>query len=164
MKRSIASILTGTMMTILVACTAPDTHDADVKAVKDNEAQWNKDYLSKDLDKVMAHYADDATLMAAGMPVASGKEAIRALLKEMLADPALSLKFEAARVEVAKSGEMAYSQGSYTMIVTNPATKQPLEDKGSYITTYKKQADGSWKALCDINASSIPPMPAAAAK
>jgi uncharacterized protein (TIGR02246 family) len=150
-------------MTILAGCAAPDTHDADVKGVKDNEVQWNKDYASKDLDKIVAHYSDDATLMANGMAAASGKDAIRALVKEMLTDPALSLKFDAARVEVAKSGEMAYTQGSYTMTMTNPATKQPMDDKGSYVTTYRKQADGTWKALYDINASSIPPGPPAPA-
>lgn len=157
MKRCLASLLAGTMMTLLVGCAAPDTHDADVKAIKDNEVQWNKDFAAKDVDKMAAHYADDAVLMAPGMPAASGKSAIQNMLKEMVSDPALSLKFEAARVEVAKSGDVAYTQGAYTMKMTNPATKQPMDDKGSYVTTYKKQADGSWKAICDINTSEVPP-------
>jgi hypothetical protein len=47
------------------ACNqAADTHDADVKALKDNETQWNQDFASKDSDKLVAHYADDAILMA----------------------------------------------------------------------------------------------------
>jgi uncharacterized protein (TIGR02246 family) len=142
----------------ITACNQmPDTHDADVAALKANEAQWVQDYASKDADKLMAHYADYAVLMVPGEPVASGKDAIRTSLKLMLTDPTLSLKFEPSKVEVAKSGDLAYTQGSYTLSLTDPQTKQLVNDHGSYVTTYRKQADGSWKAVADIVVSEVPP-------
>jgi|SRR5579884_1114077 len=124
------------------------------KAIRANEAQWNQDWASKDADKIAAHYADDATLMAPGSPPASGREAIHAALKQMLDDSALSLKFEATRVEVSKAGDVAWTEGTYNMTMTDPATKKPMNDKGTYVTVYCRQADGSWKAVSDI-ASSI---------
>jgi len=147
---------------ITAACNQPaDTHDADVLALKDNETQWNQEYVSKDLDKLTAHYADDAVLMAPGMPVSSGKDAIQKMLKEMVADPAMSLKFQASKIEVAKSGDIAYTQGSYTMEMTDPQSKQVIHDHGSYVTTYHKQENGTWKAVADIATSSVPsPTPA----
>ena len=42
------------------------------------------------------------------------------------------------------------------MTMTNPKTKKPVEDKGAYITVYKKQADGNWKAIEDVATSEIP--------
>jgi uncharacterized protein (TIGR02246 family) len=154
---------------ILTGCTrtAPDTREADAKALKDNEVQWNQDFVTKDAAKIAAHYAADAVLMAPGMPASSGADAIRKTLTEMVADPALSLKFQASRVEVAKSGDIAYSQGSYTMTMTDPNSKQVVNDHGSYVTTYSKQADGSWKAVADIATSEVPPpaaQPATSAK
>lgn len=92
-----------------------------------------------------------------GMPAAHGKEAIAKVLKEMVTDPALSLKFQANRIEVAKSGEFAFSEGSFTITMTNPASKKVMNDKGSYVTVYKKQGDGSWKAVSDIATSEMPP-------
>ena len=71
----------------------PDTHDADVKALKDNEVQWNQDFVSKDASKLVAHYADNAVLMGPGMPSSSGKDAIGKTLTAMVADPALTWKF-----------------------------------------------------------------------
>jgi len=124
--------------------------DSDSHALTANEEQWNQDYLAKDLDKIVAHYADDAVVMAPGMPAASGKDAIRRVLKEMVDDPAMSLKFSASKVEVSKSGDMAFTQGSYTMTMTDPSSKKVITDHGSYVTTYRKQADGSWKAVADI--------------
>src|SRR5438093_7499939 len=143
---------------VLMGCNPaapPDTRDADVKALKDNETQWNQDYVSKDADKLVAHYADDAILMAPGMPASSGKDAIRKALQQMIADPALSLKFQPSKVEVAKSGDVAYTQGSYTLTVTDPHSKQVINDHGSYVTTYRKQSDG-WKAVADIATSEVP--------
>ena len=137
----------------------PDTHDAELKEISDTEAQWNKDYAAKDADKITSYYADDAVLMVPGMDAMRGKEAIHTGIKQWLADPALTLTFEASKVEVAKSGDLGYTQGSYKMTMTDPATKKVANDHGSYVTTYRKQADGSWKASADIATSSVPPMP-----
>ena len=150
---------TSVVALFLAACsqTAPDTREADIKALNDNETRWNQDFQSKDAAKLVAQYADDAVLMAPGMPASKGREAIRKALTEMVADPALSLKFQPSRVEVAKSGDFGYTQGTYTMTMTDPSSKKIIKDHGSYVTTYRKQPDGSWKAAADISTSEVPP-------
>jgi uncharacterized protein (TIGR02246 family) len=158
MKRFATLCATTVIALMATACNqAADTHDTDVKALKDNETQWNQDFVSKDPDKLVAHYADDAILMGPGIPASSGKDAIRSTVKQMVSDPALSMKFQAAKVEVAKSGDVAFTQGSYTMEMTDPQTKRLIHDHGSYVTTYRKQADGAWKAVADIATSEVPP-------
>jgi uncharacterized protein (TIGR02246 family) len=147
---------------LLSGCSA-DNRQAIVQALKDNEAQWNNDFAAKNADKLAAHYADNAVLMSPGMPAANGKAGIRKVFMEMVGDPALSLQFHASRVEVAQSGDMAFTQGSYQMTMTDPASKKVIHDRGSYVTTYGKQADGSWKAVADIATSEVPPAPLAAA-
>ena len=143
----------------LSACSqsAAGTADADAKALKDLEAQWNQDFVSKDVGKLVAHYADNAVLVSPGMPANVGKEAIRKMMTDFVSDPNLSLKFQASRVEVSKSGDLGYTQGSYTLAMTDPNTKQVIHDHGSYVTTYSRQADGSWKAVADIASSEVPP-------
>jgi uncharacterized protein (TIGR02246 family) len=158
MKRFATLCATFAIALLMTACNeAADTHDADVKALKDNEAQWNRDFASKDPDKLVAHYADDAILMSPGMPASSGKDAIRNTLKQMVSDPAFLLKFQASKVEIAKSGDVAYTRGSYTMAMTNPQTKQVIDDHGSYVTMYRKPPNGAWKAVADIATSEVPP-------
>jgi uncharacterized protein (TIGR02246 family) len=136
---------------------APDTHDADVKAISDLEAQTNQAWAAKDADKVIAFYADDAVFIVSGMEAIQGKDAIRASLKGMLSDPAVSLTFKASKVDVAKSGDLAYTEGPYQLTVTDPATHKPVQDHGNYATTFHKQADGSWRAVVDVAASAVPP-------
>ena len=132
-------------------------HPKEVQALKDNESRWNREFVAKDLEKLVAHYADDAVLMAPGTASVTGRDEIRKMLKEMLDDPALSLTFQVSRVEVSSSGELGFTQGSYHMTMTDPGSKQVIHDHGSYVTTYRKQPDGAWKAVADIASSEIPP-------
>ena len=133
-----------------------DTRAADEKAIRDDEVVWNKDWAAKDLDKILSHYADDATLMVPDVPLLHGKDAMRPALQQILADKNWSLTFSSTTVEVSKSGDIAYLQGNYTVTETSPKTKKSVTEKGKYVTVYKKQADGSWKAIEDINNETAP--------
>jgi uncharacterized protein (TIGR02246 family) len=112
---------------------------------------------ARDAAAVASSYTTDAILMAPGIPAMKGREAIRAGMTEMLADPNLKLDFASDRIEVSESGDMAATRGSYTMTGTNPATKKLTTDMGSYVTVFRKQTDGAWKAVLDINTSEVPP-------
>jgi len=143
---------------------APDTRAADEQAIRDGEAQWVKDFAAKDVEKVAAHYADDGSSMIPLMTLMTGKDAIRAGLKEEFSDPNSSLDFHPAKVEVSKSADLAYSQGTYAYTSTDPKTKKAVTEHGNYVEVYKKQADGSWKVAADIATQEVPPAPVKAAK
>jgi len=159
MKRFAALCSTVAILWMVIACNQPaDTRDADVKAIKDLETQWNKDWAGKDPAKLMTYYADDAILIAPGGPPDAGTEQIRKGLEQMVSDPTLSLKFQASKVEAAKSGDIAYTEGAYTLDLTDPGSQQMIHDHGNYATTYRKQPDGSWKAVVDIASTGVAPM------
>src|SRR3954453_24036206 len=144
---------------LLAGCSpsaAPDTHDADVKAIKDTEAAWVKDAASKDVEKWLSSYSDEGGVLRPTAPAIAGKADIRAALKPMLSDPNFALQFGSTKVDVSKSGDLAYAQGTYSMTTTDPATKAPAVDRGKYLTIFKKQADGSWKAVEDMLSSDMP--------
>jgi uncharacterized protein (TIGR02246 family) len=159
MKRTLVALLTiGLLAVSLGSARAAQEKgsSADVQAIKNIEERWNKDFQSKDVDALCAHYTDDAALMAPGTPAAMGKGAIRTALRQMIEDPAFALTFQARRVEVSKSGDIGFSEGSYKMTLTDPATKKPIDDKGSYVTVYRKQSGGTWKVVSDIATSELP--------
>jgi len=139
---------------------APDTHDADVKAIRDLEAANVQAFAAKDIDKIGASYADDASLFLPDAPVINGMAAIKAALSPQLKDKNFSLTFASDKVEIAKSGDLGYAQGSLTYTMTAPKTKKVLTRKGKYVTVYKKQADGGWKAVAVIWNEDARPSPA----
>jgi ketosteroid isomerase-like protein len=88
-----------------------------------------------------------------------GKDAIRAGMKDVIADPKFSLDLKTAKVDVSKD-DLAYSQGTYSVTFADPKTKKILAETGRYVEVYKKQADGSWKVVEDINSPEAPAVPA----
>jgi len=138
---------------------APDTHDADVKAIRDLEATQVQAFASKDGNKIGAYFGDNASAFFPDAPIITGAKAIAEVFRPFLADKNFSLTFASDKVDVAKSGELGYSQGAYTMKSTDPKTKKVLTVRGKYVTVFQKQADGGWKAVADIFNEDAPPKP-----
>ncbi len=137
----------------------PDTRAADEQAIRDSEMAWVKEFAAKDMDKIVARYADDGTVLLSNAATMIGKDAIRAGLKEAVSDPNFALDLQTVKVEVAKGGDIAYSQGTYTFKGTDAKTKKVVTEKGRYVEVYKKQPDGSWKIVEDINSPEAPAAP-----
>jgi len=124
---------------------------AEEAKIREGEAQMNKDWAAKDTAKIAAHYAEDAIMMVPAGPPMKSKAAIEQGLKPFMGDPNLNLVATTQRVEVSKAGDLATSQGTYSMTMSDAKSKKPATEKGTYVTVYRKQADGSWKVIEDIN-------------
>jgi ketosteroid isomerase-like protein len=83
------------------------------------------------------------------------KEAIRNTWKDLFAIPALVIAWKPTRVELGKSGDMAWVSGTYELTM-NDASGKPMSDRGKYLEVWEKQADGNWKCAADIWNSDLP--------
>jgi uncharacterized protein (TIGR02246 family) len=139
---------------------APDTRAADEAAIRAAVEQWSAAAQAKDAEKFASFYADDAVLMLEDSPDFRGKAAIGEAVAGMMQDPNFALSFNVDTVGVARSGDVAWESGTYTMTMSD-AKKKPATEQGSYLVVWHKQADGSWKVVRDVPVSDPP---AAAAK
>ena len=128
-------------------------------AIKADEKKWNEDFHAKNLDALLAHYAPDATAVFPGAPSVTG-DGLRKTYEDALKDPGFDVSFSSEKIDA--SGDLAYARGHFTEKYTDPNTKAVASNSGSYITVYKKQADGSWKVVEDFTAIEPPAAPAAA--
>jgi uncharacterized protein (TIGR02246 family) len=144
---------------------APTARKADVaaaaggeaNAVRSAEAAQLEAYRSRNLAGIVGGYAAGATVMIGGQAPLSGLEAIRASLSRMIADPAFSIALDNQKTDVASGGDLAYTRGTYRVTYTDPGTKQPVTESGSYVTILRKQGDGAWKVIEDIASPGAPP-------
>ncbi len=132
----------------------PDTRAADEKAIRDADAQWSKTAAARDVEGAVSYYSDDASLLAPNAPIASDKQSIHAAWTGLLT-PDTSLSWQASKVEVARSGDLAYLIGTYQLI-TKDAHGKPISDNGKFVEVWKKQSDGKWKVVADIFNSDLP--------
>ncbi len=131
---------------------------AEEAAVRQTDENWSKAAQSKKVDDWLAFYSDDAVLLPPNDKKASGKENNRKVIGDLLALPGLALSWQPAKVEVAQSGDLAYTQGSYQLTTTD-AKGKAVTDRGKTLEIWKKQADGAWKCVADMWSSDLPAGP-----
>ena len=119
------------------------------RVLRDLDGQWSKAAAAKDLEQTVAYYSDDAVVLPPNTASAMTKEAIRNTWKDLLASPGLVITRKPTRVELAKSGDMAWLSGTYELTM-NDAAGSPINDHGKYLEVWKKQADGNWKCAADM--------------
>ena len=125
--------------------------------LQEAETRWSQAYAKRDAAALAAMYADDGALASPDADLVEGKDALAQAMQAYASDPNLRIEFKSDRTQVAASGDLAYTRGRYTMTLTDPKTKGPFTTKGNYLTVWRKQADGSWKAVEDFATTGAPP-------
>lgn len=118
-------------------------------ALLEADRQWAQS--TKDLDLFMSFYTSDATSYPPGVPALVGPDAIRKMFTEVFSAQGFSLSWTAAKADVAASGDVGYTAGTYDMAMGG------VKDSGKYITLWRKQPEGTWKVTADIFNSNLPP-------
>lgn len=122
------------------------------QAIQAQEAEWQADMKAGKTEDVAGQYTDDAVFVASGA-VSDGSTQIRKMLADASADRAFSIQFASDKVDVAASGDMAYSRGHFTEKYTDRKSGKVMTDSGTYLSVYRKQNDGQWKMVADFAAA-----------
>jgi len=121
----------------------------DEQAIRKLDKEWSVAAGSKDVDKTVSFYADDASALPFNAPIANGKDQIRQVWVHLTSLPGFALSFGPTKIEVAKSGDLAYDVGTFEL-KTNDAQGNTTTEVGKYTVVWKKQADKQWKAVIDM--------------
>jgi uncharacterized protein (TIGR02246 family) len=123
--------------------------NADEQAIRKLDKEWSAAAQSKDVDRTVSFYADDASALPFNAPIATGKEAIRQVWAHLTSLPGFALTFGPTKIEVAKSGDLAYDVGTFEL-KSNDAQGNVNTEVGKYVVVWKKQPDKQWKVVIDM--------------
>ena len=141
----------------LGACSRTPDPAAARASLRDAEIAFAAASRARGADAWAEVFADSGVQMNPGHNYV-GKEAVRALMAPNLADTTRLLSWEPATVDVSASGDLGYTMGRWQL---GPRAGGAPLVTGSYVTIWKKQADGSWKVVLDAgNADPAPAPPA----
>jgi len=89
-------------------------------------------------------YANGARVLVPGLKPVEGPAAIVQFWRSMFNAGLIDVKLESQRVDA--EHELAYGAGTFlATFETQPGMLR--SDHGKYLTVYRRQADGSWRAL-----------------
>ncbi|HET7437767.1 MAG TPA: alpha/beta fold hydrolase [Thermoanaerobaculia bacterium] len=123
---------------LLIASTVRAADPAE--PVRQAEIAFAKAFADRDADRFFSFVADDATFMS-GLRTLSGKKAIVESWSRFFKTPQAPFSWGPERVTVGGGGTIGLSTG--------PVFDANGTHTGNYISTWQKQADGSWKVVFD---------------
>ncbi len=119
---------------------------AERQAISDANARIVAAIKQGTASAIASELAPDATMLPAGMPALSGRDAIAKLFGALasmgVTDAAITTQ------EVTVSGDLAVETG------TNSLTIKGVASAGKYLVVWKRQSDGSWKIRYDMTNAS----------
>lgn len=124
---------------LTLALTLPAFADP-VAEVRNAEIAFAKAFADRDQAKFFAMVADDATFLG-GLGTARGKKEVIARWTRLLTSPQPPFEWGPERVSVSADGRLGLSTG--------PVYDPQGNHTGDYISTWRKEPDGSWKIVFD---------------
>jgi ketosteroid isomerase-like protein len=116
----------------------------EVLLVEHNFAELAK---NEGIAKAFLSYADEDAVLNRNNTIIKGRKEIQKYFKsQTLTD--IKLEWKPDFVDVAKSGDLAYTYGKYTFSAID-SNGNSINSNGIFHTVWKKQLDGTWKYVWD---------------
>ena len=149
MIKKLVSAVTASIL--IVACTETKVDlKAEETAIMKADSTWSAlSAESKDIDKVVSYFADDAVVVPPGTPIIKGKEALRKFVEESFKIPGFSIRWKSSDIKFSPDGKLAYMYGE-NMTTMNDSTGNKISIAGRGYSIWRKETDGNWKCFVDI--------------
>ena len=157
MRRSFVAAAALTLAaSLLPAHEAAVDVEAAKRAIRIADLEMAKAVSDRNLEKFNSLVADDAVFF--GRDVSRGREAVAKAWLPLFTDPSMFLKWQPDEVHVSASGDLGYSIGTYDRM-SKDASGKPTSARGTYVSIWRKQVDGKWRAVVDIGTPGTPVKP-----
>ena len=124
---------------------------ATIRAIAD---EFIRHVRAKNADSLVKNfYAEDCQVLPPNLPMVQGQSAVREFWQGLFGMGLSNISLEPTKVDA--SGDLAYEIGKYELEI-QPPSGEPVRDNGKYVVVYRRQADGSLKAIADMFSSDNP--------
>ena len=102
-------------------------------------------------ESFLAYIADDGVILRNDSYPSKGRESLKMFFSGK-SDTTFILSWEPLYEKIAASGDLGYTYGIHTRVTKSTGE----ETKGTYVTIWHKQKDGSWKFVLDTGTQGLP--------
>jgi len=141
------------LLCIVVLSAMSVASDRDTNILMQAERDFAKATAEHGVDGWMEFMAPNAVELSAEPLV--GLDQIRAGMTKQFKLPGFKISWEPTTAEFLGQGDVGYAVGRYEVRFTGD-DGTPKVRKGTYLTTWQKQDDGSWKVVSDIGSPDPP--------
>jgi ketosteroid isomerase-like protein len=133
---------------------------ADLQGIAKVRDGFAAAFKAGDVAAVSALYTSDGLTQPNNQPTGSGPAGVTASFKAFF-DQFNITAFTLTPVKTEASGNLGYDIGTYSFTATPKPKGDTVKIDGRYVVVLRKNADGTWNAIADMdNVPTMPPMPA----
>ena len=138
MRKSVLMLLTVVCLAAACSGAKPGAEFTmkDQTVIRERNDAFVKAFNAKDVDQILAIYAENSTFMPPNEPIIRGKDALRTFYTDLIKAGATDLRLNVG--EVSGNGPLAYQTGTYEL------NRGAVRDRGKYLFVLRKIAD-TWR-------------------
>jgi ketosteroid isomerase-like protein len=144
-----------TLVLVIAACAGRQNPQQEKAALLATDRAFDSTVAASGLEGWVSFFSDSGRQVDSRGEFVVGKDAIREHMRGTLGDPSRSLRWSPDYAEVSVDGTLGYTFGRWTMSGRDSLGTREL-GRGRYLTIWRKNLDGTWKAEADIGNESRP--------
>lgn len=125
--------------------------------LEDADRLFAADSAARGADAWAEAFAPGGVIWRRGSPPIVGPEAIRESMQRLFSDPQRLLVWEPHTSALSPAGDMGFTLGCYQLLRQVPGSPSAQEGSGTYVTIWRRQVDGSWRAVFDTRIENTSP-------
>jgi ketosteroid isomerase-like protein len=133
---------------LFLSGSAMANDEADLEAMLASDREFDAKTAELGVEGWVSYFAEHGSMHLGDGRTIVGHDAIRELMGPFFAGAENSLRWQPVSASIMIPGSLGYTTGHYQNR-TRGADGEVLETRGSYVSVWKKQEDGSWKVVFD---------------
>jgi ketosteroid isomerase-like protein len=125
---------------------------AAVEQILKADADFAQSVANKDRERFLSYVADVTTFSGGTPNELRGKDAVWKAWADFFAPDGPTLTWAPIKGDVIGAGDIGFTTGR-SVFRSKSADGKVSERRGQYLTVWKKQVDGSWKAIFDTGST-----------
>ena len=142
---------TGSLICLLAAACQPEIDlEAERAALFHADESWAAAAEAGDVDRLFDYWTEDAMIYPPVGPAVEGIEAIREFVRRSRGQEGFTIAWSPTGAEVSGTADVGYTFGAWDRTAPGPDGTL-VSAGGSYVSIWRKQADGSWRCAVEIS-------------
>jgi ketosteroid isomerase-like protein len=104
---------------------------------------------SRDVERILSFWTDDARVYPPGLPMLLGKTALRSYVEGALAIAGFQISWASSEAILSPDGRMGYVLGTNAVTMPGPDGRL-VTTSGRGVTIWRREPDGNWRCAVDI--------------
>ena len=147
MHRGRRSLIVGVMLFASISCEGEVGHEDHSQSLRDTREAVAQAIAEGDVDRIFSFWTDDMVIYPVSEPAVRGIDAVRAYVRRNRQELGLAPRTTPIEIVASGSGDLGYIVGTHEWIDGEGRATMP----GRYVTLWRKNEQGEWKAFLEIH-------------